>query len=216
MVCPALSACQGGRVTLFDPASRALARQSAKAGASAASRAEDRAAARAFRHAIAFDARNGEAHAGLARLAVRRGDDDAAANHYRDAIKSAPGNGTYAVEFADLLARMAIHSLDRRQLGQSALRAYRYARTHVRYDADLALRHGLCAREHGQYDEAIACLYDAAALAPKSADVQMELARTYDMIGDPRAAYRARAEARRLEPDIREPLAATETDSLTP
>ncbi|MBK8270880.1 MAG: hypothetical protein IPK83_22250 [Planctomycetes bacterium] len=159
-------ACQGGRLTVFDPTSRSLSRHSAEQGTQAAARADDAGAERAFRHALVLNSKNADAHAGLARLAVRRGDEPAAADHYRRAIRCAPGNGTYAVEFADLLNRVAMTSLDRRQTGDAALRAYRYARSIIRYDGDLALRHGLCARDLGEMQEAITCLIDAAACHP--------------------------------------------------
>lgn len=210
-------ACQGGRLTVFDPASRSLSRHSAEHGTQAAARADDADAERAFGHALVLNSKNAEAHAGLARLAVRRGDELAAADHYRRAIRSAPGNGTYAVEFADLLNRIAMTSLDRRQTGDAALRAYRYARSIIRYDGDLALRHGLCARDLGEMQEAIACMIDAAAMSPKSAEFQLELAETYDMVGDARMASRARMAARRLESVMRgEDVAAGDDDDQSP
>lgn len=164
-------------------------------------RHQDDSAEAAYRRAIALNPRNAVAHVGLARLHVRRGADAAALNHYRSAIKAAPTHGTYAAEFADCLARIAVVSLDRRTDGAAALRAYYHARTIIPGDANLALRAGRFAREIGRYEEAVICLRDAAELLPKSVEAREELAATYDAIGDRLSAHQARAEARRIEQD---------------
>lgn len=176
-----------------------MSRQNTAAGLSAAGNAQDRRAESAFRRALLLDPRNAEAHVGLARIAARSNREQTAMDHYRSAVKCAPCNGAYAVEFADLLAKQAEVSIDRRSMGDAALRAYRHARSIIRGDADLTLRHGLCAREHGHYEESITCLRDAVGLSPKNVEFRLELARTYDMIGDRQAAARIRLDARRIE-----------------
>lgn len=66
-------ACDGGRITLFDPLAQSLSRQNAAAGVDAAGQAQDGRAEAAFRRALMHDPRNASAHAGLARIAARSG-----------------------------------------------------------------------------------------------------------------------------------------------
>ncbi len=192
------SGCAGGRLTIFDPLSRSMSRQSASSGEASVQRHDSDAAERQFRSAIRLNPKNGDAHAGLARVLAARGDDARAAESYRSAVKFAPSNPTYAAEFGDCLGRWALRSLDRRSIAPAAMRAYRHARTLAPYDASLALRHGVCAMRLEDYAEALKALRDAVEMTPESVEARIELSAAYDAIGDGVSARREAAEAQRL------------------
>lgn len=193
-----LAGCAGGRLTLFDPLARSMSRQSAGAANSNVDRNDLDAAERDFKHAIRLDKRNGDAHAGLARVLTRKGDDAAAAKSYRAAVKFAPANPNYAAELGECLARLAIQSLDRRSLSDGSMRAFKLARSLLPADSSLAISHGRWACRLEFYDEALRALQDALQLSPESAEAHQELAKVYDAIGDGLSARRERGTADRL------------------
>lgn len=175
-----------------------MSRQSAGAANSNVDRNELDAAERDFRHAIRLDKRNGDAHAGLARVLARKGDDAHAAESYRAAVKFAPANPNYAAELGECLGRLATQSLDRRSLSAGSMRAFNLARSLSPADPALAINHGRWACRLEFYDEALHALQNALQLSPESAEAHQELATVYDAIGDGVSARRERGTADRL------------------
>ena len=158
---------------MFAPITRSGARMEVQRGQLAIAKGQFDSARNAFERAVELDGKNGQAHAGLARVAEHHKDFSAAADQYRAAVRYDPGNFEYAMGLANVL-RASLADYDDKDAIAPTLRAYVYARDLApeRFEPFLAL--ASCYRQLGDFDQAQKFLQQALQINPASLEALYE------------------------------------------
>ncbi|MBN2562249.1 MAG: tetratricopeptide repeat protein [Phycisphaerae bacterium] len=185
------SGCQRTTANLLDPLHRSIARQQVKRAQHSLDKGDHDGAAKALQSATAHDPQNAAAHAELGHFYAEAGKLEEAIHHYRSAVKAAPDKLDHVLDLARTLQRQAATSMDRPEILDAALRAYRHARWLDPDNLDAAVGLGSCYVQLGMFDLALAQLQDAKTIDPTAAVVNTELATLHT---ERAAAYFAEAD----------------------
>lgn len=137
-------------------------------------------AADAYARAIRYQPTSAEAHAGLGRATEALGDMTEAIAQFRCAVKDAPEQSAYAVALGDLLRRQSVTSMNRDEMMDGAIRAYRHALSVDDRCAAAAMGIGMCHRVMGRIDLAIEAYKHAQRIDDSLAEPHALLAGLYE------------------------------------
>lgn len=200
LLCVVAGGCQYGAGP-FDPLGRALARRDVKRGDLhlRAGRADD--AVRAYRQAIAHDARSAAAHARLGACLSENARDAEASKHFAEAVRFDPDNVDHALRLAGALSRAALISINRTERLEAAIRAYRHAAS-LEPDS-MAAALGLAEAHYhlGDFSTAAESLERARRIEPTSTRACVRLGETYEAMLMVERALAQYQDAIRLAPD---------------
>lgn len=178
-----------------------MARRELSRGEQYMARRQFASAAKSFDRAISYAPDSAQAHAGLGQIREMEGELREAVTHYQAAIKSAPERSDYALALGDALRKSAVTSMQRGELLEAALRAYRHALSLDDRCSRAAMGMGLCYRLIGQIDRAVVAFQHAQRLDPSSAEAHAQLASLYESRAQDEKALAEYRIALRLNPE---------------
>jgi tetratricopeptide (TPR) repeat protein len=186
---------------MMGPLHRAIARHDVARGCDRSAAGDEAAAAALLESAVAHDPHNALGQANLGRIRATAGQYEEAVRHYQAAVRNAPETSEYAFALANCLDKLAETSIDRQQMLDRAIRAYRYVLFLDPHNLEAEIRLGACCRRQGDFVEAFAALRRAETPDSPSARIHNELASTYEDLGDYDKALSEYAQSLQLEPD---------------